>query len=183
MRARIPFTYEEFNPEWENLEVWDQDGTVQNKKYSRIGQLGGTRDKKEQGEGESGSYRSDLHLLQEEKPPLFRNQESLRIIQDSQNIELVRAKPSDRSKGEWNCTQWSKVWRISMLILTCLLLFVPGTVWFEGVEGVLVEEMNVSRFGGGCLAQEYICIISNYKYLATFSLGSCNEICAVSGKF
>ena len=99
MRPRIPATYEEFNSEWENLEVWDDDGQVQNKKYSRIGQLGGTRDNKEQGEGESGSYRSDPHLLQEEKPPLFRNQESLRIIQDSQNEELVRAKPSDRSKG------------------------------------------------------------------------------------
>ena len=30
LRPRIPATYEEFNPEWENLEVWDEDGTVQN---------------------------------------------------------------------------------------------------------------------------------------------------------
>ena len=103
-----------------------------------------TTDKKEQGEGESGSYRSDPHLLQEEKPPLFRNQESLRIIQDYQHEELVRAKPSERSRGGRNSTQWSKVWRISILILTC----------FEGVEGVLTEEPNVSRFGGGCLAQD-----------------------------
>ena len=71
MRPRIPATYEEFNSEWENPEVWEDDGQVQNETYSRIGQLGGTRDKKEQGEGESGSYRSDLHLLQEGKPPFF----------------------------------------------------------------------------------------------------------------
>ena len=80
LQPRIPATNEEFNPEWENLEVWEEDGKVQNEKYSRIGQLGGMRDKKEQGKGKSGSYRSNPHLLQEGKPPLFRNQESLRII-------------------------------------------------------------------------------------------------------
>ena len=53
MHSRIPVTYEEFNPEWENLEVWDEDGKVQNKKYSRIGQLGRTGDK-EEGEGKRG---------------------------------------------------------------------------------------------------------------------------------
>ena len=50
LRPRIPATNEEFNPEWENLEVWEEDGNVQNKKYSRIGQLGRTSDKKKQGE-------------------------------------------------------------------------------------------------------------------------------------
>ena len=131
----------------------EEDGKVQNKKYSMIGQLGRTSDKKEHGEGELGSYRPDP-LLQGGKPPLFRNMESLKMMQNSQKEEFVRAKPSDRSKGGRNSTQWSKVWRISMLILTCLLLFVPGTVWFEGVEGVLGEEPNVSRFGRGCLAQD-----------------------------
>ena len=34
---KIPAKYEEFNPEWENLEVWEEDGKVQNDKYSRKG--------------------------------------------------------------------------------------------------------------------------------------------------
>ena len=134
LRPRIPATYEEFNPEWE------EDGKVQNEKYSRIEQLGGTSDQKEQGEGESGSNRPDPHLLREGKPTLFRNLESLRIVRDSQNEDFVHAKPSDRSKVWQNSTtknhiprdkkkssQWSKIWRVSMLILTCLLLLVPGT--------------------------------------------------------
>ena len=49
LRTRIPVTYEELNPDWDELEVWDQEGTVQNEKYSRIGQL--TTGDKEEGEG------------------------------------------------------------------------------------------------------------------------------------
>ena len=62
------------------------------------------------------------------------------IIQDSHKEGFVRAKMSDRSKVRGNSTtenhisrdkkkssQWSKVWRVSILILTCLLLLVPGT--------------------------------------------------------
>ena len=61
LRSRIPVTYEEFNPEWENLEVWEEDGKVPTKKYSRIGQLGRTGDK-EEGEGKRGWVYTDLNL-------------------------------------------------------------------------------------------------------------------------
>ena len=45
LRPRILNTYEEFPPEWENLELWEENGNVQNEKYSRIGQSGGIHDK------------------------------------------------------------------------------------------------------------------------------------------
>ena len=61
LRSRIPVTYEEFNPEWENLEVWAEDGNIQNEKYSRIGQLGRTGDK-EKGEGKRWGVYTDLNL-------------------------------------------------------------------------------------------------------------------------
>ena len=72
--SRILVTYEEFNPEWENLEVWDEEGAVQNEKYSRIGQLRRTGDK-EEGEGERGKglYRTEPPLLQEVITPLLGN--------------------------------------------------------------------------------------------------------------
>ena len=111
LRPRIPDTYEEFNPEWKNLEVWEKDGKVQNEKYSRIDQLGRTSDKKGQGEGKSGSYRPDPPLLQEGKTPLFRNLESLKIMQDSQNEEFVHAKWSDNYKVGRNSTTRSHVVR------------------------------------------------------------------------
>ena len=84
LRARIPVTSEEFNPEWENLEVWDQDGTVQNDKYSRIGQLGSTS-VKEEGEGKRGKglYRSKPPLLQEVISPLLRNLENVERLRDA----------------------------------------------------------------------------------------------------
>ena len=104
----------------------EEDGKVQNKKYSMRGQLGRTSDKKEQGEGELGSYRPDP-LLQGGKPPLFRNMESLKMMQNSQKEEFVRAKPSDsykvgrnsktRSNGvrdKQKSSQLSKVWRADM---------------------------------------------------------------------
>ena len=77
--------YEEFPPEWEDLELWE----VQIEKYSRIGQLGGTSDKEEHGEGELGSYRPDPPLLQERKNPVFRNPNSMKIMRNSQNEEFV----------------------------------------------------------------------------------------------
>ena len=54
LQPRIPAKYEEFNPEWENLEFWGKDGKIQNKKYSRIGQVRRPMDMREQGEGEGG---------------------------------------------------------------------------------------------------------------------------------
>ena len=45
IQPRIPNMHEEFPPEWENLELWEEDGKVQNEKYSRIGQSGGIHDK------------------------------------------------------------------------------------------------------------------------------------------
>ena len=95
MRSRIPVTYEEFNPEWENLEVWEEDGKVQNEKYSRIRQLGRTGDK-EEGEG---LYRPIPHLIQELISPLLGNLENVEILRGSRNEEFLRAESSDHSLG------------------------------------------------------------------------------------
>ena len=103
MRSRIPVTYEEFNPEGENLEVWEEDGNVQNKKYSRIGQLGKTGDK-EEGNGKRGEglYKPKPPLIQEEIIPLLGNLE--KILSGSQNEELIHEKLSDHSPGGQNST-------------------------------------------------------------------------------
>ena len=98
LRSRIPVTYEEFNPEWENLEVWDEDKTVQNEKYSRIGQLGRTGDK-EEGDGKRGEglYKPNPLLIQEVITPLLGNLENVKILRGSQNEEFICVKSSDHS--------------------------------------------------------------------------------------
>ena len=70
--------------EWENLEVWDKDGTVQNEKYSSIGQLGRTGDKVE-GEGKrmEGLFRTKPPLIQEVISPLLGNLENVEILRGS----------------------------------------------------------------------------------------------------
>ena len=69
-------------PEWEGegLEVWDQDGTVQNEKYSRIGQL--TTGDKEEGKGRKGKglCRSKPPVIQEVISPSPRNLENVEIV-------------------------------------------------------------------------------------------------------
>ena len=128
-------TYEEYNPEWENLEVWEEEGAVQNEKYSRIGQLRRTGDK-EEGEGESGKglYRTKPLLVQEVITPLLGNLENVERLHCSQNEEFLRAKLSDNSPSGRSSTtripvvrnkrkfnQLNSIWRANMWLILILL--------------------------------------------------------------
>ena len=142
LRSRIPVTYVEYNPEWANLEVWDEEGAVQNEKYSRIGQLRRTGDK-EEGEGERGKglYRTKPPLVQEVITPLLGNLENVERLRGSQNEEFLRAKSSDNSssgrssttripgvRNKRKCNQLNSIWRANMWLILMLLSWFTGAV-------------------------------------------------------
>ena len=141
LRTRIPVTYEELNPEWDELEVWDQEGTVQNEKYSRIGQLR-TGDK-EEGEGERGEglYRTKPPLVHEVISPLLAHLENVERLRNSRDEEFLRTKSSDNSlsrrssttripgvRNNRKCNQLNTMWRANMWLILMLLSWLTGAV-------------------------------------------------------
>ena len=170
LRTRIPVTYEELNPEWDELEVWDQEGTVQNEKYSRIGQL--TTGEKEEGEGkrEDGLYRTKPSLVHEvlfpTKPslvhevisPLLSDLENVERLRDLRDEEFLRTKSSDNSlsrrssttripgvRNNRKCNQLNTMCRANMWLILMLLSWLMGAVMSTNVpqmEGRLAQDIQ-----------------------------------------